>query len=125
MYRSNICVGRRQVDWVCTWPGNEIEMTPPQLQMHWDPAVSAGLFPINVVGAPGVHGADVAGMQGIGVSTPSAAEVAAATCGLARLMHIPNGGMFTIGALSMIVAAGLFPINTVGLIELRVAGAAP
>ena len=45
-------------------------------------------------------------MHGIGVSTPNAADVADATAGLARLMHMPNGAMLIIGLKSMIVAAG-------------------
>ena len=61
-------------------------------------------------------GADVAsqlglyatGMHGCGVSTPNAAAVAAATCGLAMLMHIPNGIMLTIGMWSMMFAANWF-----------------
>jgi hypothetical protein len=36
-------------------------------------------------------------MQGIGVSTPNAAAVAAATAGLAGDIHIPNGMMFVMG----------------------------
>lgn len=48
----------------------------------------------------------VAGRHGMGVSTPMAAAVAAATCGLDIEVHMPNGAMFTIGSLSMIVAAG-------------------
>src|SRR6056297_539624 len=48
-------------------------------------------------------------MQGIGVSTPSAAAVAAATVGLLAEEHIPNGITFFIGMLSMIVAAGTGP----------------
>ena len=39
----------------------------------------------------------VCGMQGYGVRTPSAAAVAAATCGFARDVHIPNGCMFDFG----------------------------
>jgi hypothetical protein len=46
------------------------------------------------------------GMHGIGVSTPNAAAVAAATVGFDGPMHMPNGGIFTMGAESMIVAAG-------------------
>jgi hypothetical protein len=46
------------------------------------------------------------GVQGIGVSTPRAAEVAEATAGFASELHMPKGGMFTNGMLSMIVAAG-------------------
>ena len=49
------------------------------------------------------------GIQGIGVSTPRAAAVAAATIGLAGLRHIPNGMMFIIGLLSMMLAAGWLP----------------
>src|SRR5205823_3204085 len=67
---------------------------------------SAGIPPINAVGAPGTHGAGKTGTQGMGVNTPSAAAVAAATVGLAIDEHIPNGRTFTIGLLSMILAAG-------------------
>jgi hypothetical protein len=58
---------------------------------------SAGMFPMRTVGTPGTQGATVAGMHGIGVSTPRAAAVAAATVGLARLEHKPNGRTFTKG----------------------------
>lgn len=47
------------------------------------------------------------GMQGMGVSTPMAAEVADATVGLANDEHIPNEGMLTMGLKSMILAMGL------------------
>ncbi|MNG34964.1 hypothetical protein D3C84_1215890 [compost metagenome] len=54
--------------------------------------------PSNKVGGPpGIHGVAVAGMHGIGVSTPSAAAVAAATVGLARLVHMPKVLTFTNG----------------------------
>jgi hypothetical protein len=56
---------------------------------------------------PGVHGADVAGTQGCGVSTPAAAAVAAATCGFSGDLHIPNDAMFVIGKVSCTVAAGV------------------
>jgi hypothetical protein len=72
-----------------------------------DALFSAGMFPSSTVGAPGAQGAGVTGMHGIGVSTPIAAEVADATVGLARLVHMPNGIMFTIGLLSIILAAGI------------------
>jgi len=49
---------------------------------------------------PAVHGAPVAGTQGCGVSTPWAAVVAAATCGLPRLMHRPKGEMLVSGMVS-------------------------
>ena len=72
-------------------------MTPPLMQVHFDASSSAGKLPISTVGAPGTHGLGVAGTHGIGVSTPDAAAVAAATVGFARLKHIPNGKMFSIG----------------------------
>jgi hypothetical protein len=64
-------------------------------------------------------------MQGIGVRTPIAAAVAAATVGFAGELHIPKGKIFTIGLLSIIFASGV-PVNT--LLEgstINVAGAAP
>ena len=82
---------------VCIWPGNTILITPVQLHMHLQASCSAGKLPILCVIDPGVHGAAVAGMHGIGVSTPSAAAVAAATVGLAGELHTPNGMMLTSG----------------------------
>ena len=54
----------------------------------------------------GAQGAGMTGTQGWGVSTPWAAAVAAATCGLDGLMHIPNVAMLAPGAMSVIVAMG-------------------
>jgi hypothetical protein len=70
---------------------------------------SAGIFPIRTVGAPTIQVPAGTGTHGIGVNTPSAAAVAAATAGFDGLMHTPNGGTFTIGAQSMMVAAGTPP----------------
>jgi hypothetical protein len=56
------------------------------------------MLPIKTVGAPGAHGAGVTGMQGIGVNTPRAAVVAAATVGFAMEEQVPKGEMFTMGA---------------------------
>src|SRR5690606_25380498 len=65
------------------------------------------MLPTSTVGTPGTHGATVAGMQGAGVSTPSAAAVAAATAGLAMLMHVPKGMMLRKGTLSKMLATGV------------------
>jgi len=81
-------------------------MTPAQVHIALQLLSSAGIEPISTVGAPGTQGAGTTGTQGIGVSTPKAAVVAAATVGLARLVHMPKGGMFTMGIWSMMVAAG-------------------
>ena len=80
-------------------------MTPPKEHMHLLSLVSAGNVPTITVGMPGTHGV-VTGTHGMGVNTPSAAAVAAATVGLAIDVHMANGKMFTIGAKSMMVATG-------------------
>src|SRR5687768_14753953 len=88
-------------------------MTPAQLHISFEVLFSAGMFFTSTVGLPGAQGAVVTGTQGIGVRTPRAADVAAATIGLARLWHIPKGGMLTIGLLSMMFAAGMLDVRTI------------
>jgi len=77
-------------------------------------------------GFPGIHGVEVAGIQGIGVSTPKAADVADATTGLASDWHIPKGRIFTIGLKSMIEAIGML-LNKIRLSgnTIKVDGARP
>ncbi len=65
---------------------------------------------MRTVGDPGVHGAGMTGTQGIGVKTPRAAAVAAATVGFASEEHMAKGGILTIGLLSMMVAAGTLDV---------------
>ena len=92
--------------------------------MHFEVASSAGKFLTSTFGEPGVQGV-VTGMQGIGVSTPRAATVAAATIGLAGDMHMPNVGMLAIGTQSMMFAAGGPCAVVVGTTTASAAGAAP
>jgi hypothetical protein len=80
--------------------------------MHLDALFRAGIFPAVTVAEPGDQGAVVTGMQGMGVNTPSAAAVAAATVGFPRDEHIPKGRIFTIGLLSMIFATGILFTKT-------------
>jgi len=87
---------------------------------------SAGIPPFMTVGEPGAQGAIVAGIQGIGVSTPIAAAVAAATWGFAGDIHIAKGMIFTSGAKSMMVAAGISDVVVVGQdVATKVLGAMP
>jgi hypothetical protein len=102
-----------------------MEITPAQAHMHLDVLVRAGILPTMTWGEPGAQGAGITGMQGMGVSTPIAAAVAEATAGLARDEHTPNGGMFTIGLLSMIFAAGALHMVLLAGSTLSVLGAAP
>jgi hypothetical protein len=84
------------------------------------------MLPINTVGEPGAQGETVLGIQGMGVKTPIAAAVAAATCGLAREVHIPKGNILTMGLLSIMVAAGWFEVSTLLVGNtMNVLGAAP
>ena len=62
----------------------------------------------------------------MGVSTPIAADVADATVGLANDWHIPNGAMFTIGLLSMILPIAMFiNFGRIGSMTEKVDGAIP
>ena len=54
-------------------------MTPAHRHMHFDESFKAGMLPIMTVGEPGTQGATVLGTHGMGVNTPSAAEVAEAS----------------------------------------------
>jgi len=72
-------------------------MTPAHMHISFDDSLSAGKFCNVTVGEPGTQGAGVMGMQGVGVSTPSAAAVAAAMVGLASDVQAPNDGMFASG----------------------------
>ena len=81
---------------------------------------------MHTLGAAFSHGPAGTGTQGIGVSTPSAAEVAEATVGLLRLLHMPKGGRLTVGAISVITPAGRPLITTLGTGRaLNAAGAEP
>lgn len=77
------------------------------------------------MGEPGAQGAAVTGTHGIGVNTPLAAAVAAATVGFANEVHIMKGGMLVVGTLSMMFAANLLSHITVGSMTTNVDGPVP
>ncbi len=80
---------------------------PPQVHSSFELLFSAGIPAMRIVGEPGIQGAVVTGMHGIGVSTPIAAAVAAATVGFAGEVHMPNGMIFINGLLSIIFAMSI------------------
>lgn len=102
-----------------------MEITPPHMHISLELLFRVGIFPSITVGAPGIQGAMVIGMQGIGTSTPKAAAVADTTIGLASDWHIPNGMTLTMGLLSMILAAGVPVITLLMGITMSVLGANP
>jgi len=75
------------------------------MHTHFDDFVITGAPP-TMTREDEIHGAGVTGTQGIGVSTPRAAAVAEATTGFAMERHRPNGTIFTIGLLSMMLPTG-------------------
>ena len=84
-----------------------ISIIPPHVHNSFELLLRAGMPAIKTFGEPGIQGAVVTGMQGMGVSTPIAAAVAAATVGFEGEMHIEKGRMLTRGLLSMILAIGI------------------
>jgi len=107
--------------------GATILITPPQAQLQMAVLGKAGKMPTFVFIAPGDHGATVTGMQGMGVSTPKAAVVAAATIGLAIEVHMPNGRILAIGTKSIMLAANR-PFTVTGVpfgMTISVLGATP
>ncbi len=98
-------------------------ITPPQVHAQVDALVSAFVPPIIVVTEPGAHGDTIFGMHGCGARTPFAAEVAAATWGFSRLLHMPNVGML-LGATFVMVQAGVVAATVLG-VALMTAGLVP
>lgn len=82
-----------------------ILITPPYAHAVVLSLVRAGQPEIVTDREPGAHDDTGTGMQVWGVRTPSAADVADATIGFARLEHIPNGEMLRYGTISVVVAA--------------------
>ena len=78
-------------------PGVVNVITPAQVHISMCVLSSVGMLSRMTVGTPVIQGDGVIGIHGIGVKTPSAAAVAAATVGLAMLKHAPNGMIFNIG----------------------------
>ena len=106
-------------------PGIVTEIWPPQLHIHLQLFNRAGKFDI-LACPPGAHGAAITGMQGIGVSTPMAADVADATVGFANDWHMPKGAMFTMGLLSMMLPMAKFMhFGRIGSSTEKVDGAMP
>jgi hypothetical protein len=87
-------------------PAKVIDILPPHMHISLQVLFSAGCLPTITVGEPGAQGAVVTGKHGMGVRTPLAAEVAAATWGFESVLHIPNGAMLSTGLLSWMLAAG-------------------
>ncbi len=103
-----------------------MDIEPPIVQTSFALLRSAGLFLIINLVAGGAQGAPVTGTHGAGVGVPRAAAVNAITAGFVFELHMPNGKMFFIGMLSIIVAAGLFAaLVRFSGVTINVLGAAP
>ena len=71
-----------------------IDTEPAYAHISLQSLVRQGLPSTRTFGFVGIHVPAGIGIHGWGVSTPSAAAVAAATAGLANDVHIPKGPMF-------------------------------
>jgi hypothetical protein len=100
-------------------------MTPSQVHISLEVLFKAGIPPMRKRGDPGAQGATVTGIQGMGVRTPRAADVAEATWGLAIELHAPKGMILTMGTWSMILAAGVGTISRFSGRTIRELGATP
>jgi hypothetical protein len=95
-------------------------ITPAQVHIQVLVLFRAGFLPAITVGEPGTQGAGITGTQGTGE------PCAAITAGFVGAEHIPNGGMLTIGFLSMMVAAGILdPLTMAVGSTIMVDGATP
>jgi hypothetical protein len=107
------------------WPESVKVITPAQMQLSVELTSSAGALHNTTVAAPGVQGAGVTGIHGIGVGVPMAAAVAAATMGFDGDWHMPKGGILSIGTLSRILAAMTLLVRTVLGVGFKTLGAMP
>jgi hypothetical protein len=98
---------------------------PPQIQEHVDELLRAATPPILTVEQPGDQGAGVTGIQGMGVRTPNADAVAAATIGFSIEVQVPNGIIFTNAALSVIFAHGVIDMTLLTGSTVKEDGALP
>jgi hypothetical protein len=80
--------------------------------MQVSPLQATGQSDDRTAGFVGIQGEVTAGAHGIGVNTPKAAAVAAATVGFDNAEHIPNVAILTTGIKSVIVATGNPPAKT-------------
>ena len=108
---------------VAAAPGELTEIAPPRAQGHVQLLVTTGSPPTFTLIEPGSQAVGT-GVQGTGVGVPSAAAVAAINAGFVGLWHMPKGGMFIPGTVSVTTAIGI-PLPVVGRIAVSVLGAKP
>jgi hypothetical protein len=70
-----------------------------------------GTPPASTVGLDGIQAVST-GMQGPGTGAPNAAARAAITAGFIGLLHIPKGGTFSIGIVSLMTPTGILEAMT-------------
>ena len=120
-FESHAVFGIFQGTMMVAWPGFVMVMTPLQRQLSMDVLLSAGKLLTSTVGEPGIQGATVFGTQGAGVKNTGGGLFVA---GFVGLLHIPKGGIFTVGLKSMIVAISM-DVFTVPAGIVRLEGATP
>jgi len=100
-----------------------MEITPPHWQMSLELLFRAGYLPTSTVGEPGAQGAVMTGTQGAGANITGGGFTVA---GFAGQEHMPKGGIFAMGLLSIMVAMGLEDARAVTCeFTINVEGATP
>ncbi|GHT88314.1 hypothetical protein FACS1894113_0460 [Alphaproteobacteria bacterium] len=89
-----------------------IVTAPPKAHIHIFPFMTTAPVASSTVGLVDTQGDAITGTHGIGVKTPSAAAVAAATAGLAGHEHIPKHAILSIGTKLVMLATGKLQART-------------
>jgi len=87
-------------------PGSSTSIDPAQTHIVLLVSINAGLFPIFVLVATGLHGITGTGIQEEGTKTGTGPAIFQ-FMGLAGELHCPNAGILTKGIMSNLLANGL------------------
>ena len=87
-------------------PGSSTSIEPAQTQIVLLVSINAGLFPIFVLVATGLHGTTGTGIQEEGTKTGTGPAIFQ-FMGFAGEVHCPNAGILTKGIISSLLANGL------------------
>ncbi len=95
------------------------------MQIFLSPTAMTGPVFKRTVGLLGIHGETTTGTQGAIVTVPRLEAIIAATVGLEGVVHMPNVGILTIGAKSVMLPTGQPQHKTVTPRAFKGAGVIP
>ena len=89
-----------------SWPGNKIDIKPPQAHRHESPLEHIGKPFTRTFGFDELHGVTMVGTHGAVVTVPRLAAIAAITAGFVGALQRPKLAILTIGRWSLILRFG-------------------